>query len=242
MLPFKNLVKIDKQKRRPQFLQVSDAIVGLIGKGLLPPKSRLPGSRELGTMLGINRQTVVAAYEELESQGWVAIKPQKGTFVAEELPMIKQRKLAGGNAQKNTFSAGTNSNEFRNSLAKSKAKLVIDRGSADDRLAPIESISRAYRSALRASQRTRYLSNIDIYKLSQSEEIVSEYLNRTRGLRSVKENIVLTQGSQMGIYLAANLLVEKEDLVVIGQTSYRGADTIFKHLGAKLVEVEVDEK
>ncbi|MEM9548129.1 MAG: PLP-dependent aminotransferase family protein [Bacteroidota bacterium] len=240
MLPFHNLIQVDKRKRRALFLQVSDAIVGLIGKGLLPPKTKLPGSREMASALGINRQTAVAAYEELESQGWVEIKPQKGTFVAEELPLIDQRKLSK-EASTIISPRKTGWDEFRDGIAKSKARLVIDRGSADDRLAPIESLSRAYRSALRASQRTRYLSNIDIYKLSQSEEIVSDYLNRTRGLRASKENIVLTQGSQMGIFLSANLLVGKDDIVVIGQTSYHGADNIFKHLGAQLVEVEVDE-
>ncbi len=241
MLPYKSLIKIDKRKRRALFLQISDSFVGLVGKGILSPKSRLPGTRELAKILEINRQTVVAAYEEMESQGWVEVVPQKGTFVKEELPIIKQRKLN----EKAFYERSQD--HFRHdaqqiSVSKSQAKLVIDRGSADDRLAPVDSLSRAYRAALKSSQRTRYLSNIDIFKHNQSEEIVSQYLNRTRGLRSTRDQVILTQGSQMGIYLAANLLLSRDDVVIIGETSYKGADDAFKAMGAKLIEIGVDDK
>ncbi len=239
MLPFKSLIKIDKKRKRALFLQISDRFVGIIGKGILPPKSRLPGSRELAKVLAVNRQTVVAAYEEIESQGWVKVVPQKGTFVKEELPIIKQRKLSKSIDPKNPIYP-SRQNESIESSIRLNSRFVIDRGSADDRLAPVDSLSRAYRTALKSSQKTRYLSNVDIFKHNRSEEIVSHYLNGTRGLRSTSDNIILTQGSQMGIYLAANLLLSKDDLVIIGETSYKGADDTFKSLGAKLLEIEVD--
>lgn len=240
MLPYKSLVKIDKSKKRALFLQISDQFVGMIGKGILPPKTRLPGSRELAKTLGLNRQTIVASYEELESQGWVEIIAQKGTFVKEELPIVKQRKL-GVDINQAIKTSGILHKDILESRTKSKSQWVIDRGSADDRLAPVDSLARAYRAALKSSQRTRYLSNVDIFKHNRSEEIVSQYLNRTRGLRSTSDHIILTQGSQMGIYLAANILLSKDDIVIIGKTSYKGADDAFKSLGAKLVEIEVDE-
>ncbi len=39
-------------------------------------------------MLGINRMTVVAAYQELEAQGWIEMLPKKGTFVRGEASFI----------------------------------------------------------------------------------------------------------------------------------------------------------
>jgi len=240
MFPYKSLIEIDKKRKRALYLQISDCFVGLIKKGVIPPTTALPGSREMAKILSVNRQTVVASYDELESQGWVEVIPKRGTFVKEELPIITQRKLKKIR-NRDRF---PHINLYQNALiidAKSNCKLVIDRGTADDRLAPIDSISRAYRSALKSCQRSRYLSNIDIFKLDRSEEIVSNYLNRTRGLRCTRENIILTQGSQMGIYLAAKTLILKNDSVIVGETSYKGADDVFKSIGTKLIEAKVDK-
>lgn len=240
MLPYRSLIKIDKKRKRAIFLQISDSLVRLIKQGIVQPKTVLPGSREMAKILSVNRQTIVASYDELEAQGWVEILAKKGTFVREELPIITQRKLKESRQIEVKYDNIPKRDAFVNSI-KSKCKLVIDRGSADDRLAPIDSISRAYRSALKSCQRTRYLSNIDIFKQDRSEAIVSEYLNRTRGLRSLSANIILTQGSQMGIYLAANALMRREDAVIIGETSYKGADDAFRLIGSKLIEVWVDK-
>ena len=47
------------------FVRVARAIAVDIARGRLKPGQRLPGTRTLAASLGVNRNTVVAAYEEL---------------------------------------------------------------------------------------------------------------------------------------------------------------------------------
>ncbi|MBL9038366.1 MAG: GntR family transcriptional regulator, partial [Archangium sp.] len=71
---------------KPQFLRIAEAVTAEIRRGRLRAGARLPGSRVLARMLGVHRNTVLAALAELEAQGWVTAVRATGTFVAESIP------------------------------------------------------------------------------------------------------------------------------------------------------------
>ena len=60
-----------------------------IKNGVIPKSTKLLGSRAMANALGVNRQTVVAAYDELLAQGWIETKASKGTFVSSKIPVFK---------------------------------------------------------------------------------------------------------------------------------------------------------
>src|SRR5579872_5677620 len=62
---------------RQLYLQIK----GLIDSGQLSTGSRLPATRELAGQLGLNRTTVSAAYELLESEGLITGHVGRGSFV-----------------------------------------------------------------------------------------------------------------------------------------------------------------
>jgi GntR family transcriptional regulator/MocR family aminotransferase len=62
------LGRIDPALKTPLYLQIVRAIIHEIERGRLPPQAFLPSSRELATILGVNRKTVVLAYEDLIAQ------------------------------------------------------------------------------------------------------------------------------------------------------------------------------
>ena len=70
----------------PLFLAIAEAITRDITRGRLKPGARLPGTRALARELGVHRNTVDAAYQELLTQGWLQAEPARGTFVAQDLP------------------------------------------------------------------------------------------------------------------------------------------------------------
>jgi GntR family transcriptional regulator/MocR family aminotransferase len=67
-------------------------------------------------------------------------------------------------------------------------------------------------------------------------------LSNTRGLNISKENLIITKGSQMGIYLAGKLLISSSDRIAVGSSNYPFADQTFQHLGAQLVRIPIDEQ
>src|SRR5687768_1683111 len=74
--------------RGPLVARLAALIGAEIRRGRLRPGDRLPGSRTLARTLSVNRNSVVAAYQELEAEGWVEPRPAGGTFVSERLPEV----------------------------------------------------------------------------------------------------------------------------------------------------------
>lgn len=71
------------EQDRPAYIQVKDYIKRLIIKGALQANQKLPSTREMGMLLGVSRNTVITAYENLEDEGLVYAVRGKGSYVAE---------------------------------------------------------------------------------------------------------------------------------------------------------------
>src|SRR5579864_1715582 len=54
--------------------------------GRLHPGARLPATRDLAAQYGISRPTIVTAFEQLRSEGYVEGKIGSGTYVSKTLP------------------------------------------------------------------------------------------------------------------------------------------------------------
>src|ERR1019366_10564 len=73
--------KLDPGAESPLYRQLSEQIGQQIRSGLLARGERLPATRELAGSLGLNRTTVSAAYEILESEGLISGQVGRGSFV-----------------------------------------------------------------------------------------------------------------------------------------------------------------
>ena len=78
--------QVDPADRRPAFVQIASSLLDQMQRGRLRPGDRLPSSRGLALELGVHRNTVLAAFRELEGQGWITGAPGRGTFVSERIP------------------------------------------------------------------------------------------------------------------------------------------------------------
>lgn len=68
------LLRIDIQDRRPIYRQVADGIKTLIASGELREGQPLPAVRQVAMDLGVNLNTIAAAYRELQSEGLIVVK------------------------------------------------------------------------------------------------------------------------------------------------------------------------
>src|SRR5258705_8959992 len=74
-------ITVDTDDRRPIYQQVVDEIKGLIAKGELPEGSALPPVRQVAGDLGVNLNTVAAAYKELAREGLITVRHGSGAVV-----------------------------------------------------------------------------------------------------------------------------------------------------------------
>ena len=67
----------------PIYVQIRDQMLRAIGAGVLKPGERLPTMRQVAVALKIDLNTVRHAYDVLARTGAIAIRPARGTFVAD---------------------------------------------------------------------------------------------------------------------------------------------------------------
>jgi GntR family transcriptional regulator len=75
-------ITIDESDRRPVYRQVADEIKGLIARGELREGMALPPVRQVADDLGVNLNTIAAAYRELQKEGLVKVRHGAGAVVS----------------------------------------------------------------------------------------------------------------------------------------------------------------
>ena len=111
----------------------------------------------------------------------------------------------------------------------------------DVRLMPVNELSRSYRSILSRTVNLKYMSYVETAGVQKFREVLSEYLNTSRGLQTSFENIMITRGSQLGLFLITSVLFSKGENIIVGNTNYYYADHLFQHAGNAVIRVPVDE-
>lgn len=245
MTLLKELIIIDRSTTVSVYLQITNAFIHHIRRGRLRKGLKLPGSRELAVMLGINRMTAVAAYQELEAQGWIEMLPKKGTFVKAELPVLSPRKLEG-DAFKLPEQAGFSYDKKRiipvvSSGFPPAGKLVFNDGFPDVRLAPVEELTRCLRSLSGLPANKKFLMYGGGQGTLPLRQTLADHLCDTRGLSITADNILITKGAQMGIFIASSVIINPGNDVVVGVPGYPTANITFQQLGANINYVPVDD-
>ncbi|UTH75911.1 PLP-dependent aminotransferase family protein [Chromobacterium sp. IIBBL 290-4] len=217
----------------PAHLQIAQQVAEDIQQGRLHPGDALPGSRELAAQLGLNRKTVVSAYEELAAQGWVSAEGRRGTFVAPSLPAPALQPAA----------TEALAQQSRETWRQREPELIdFSENAPDSRLIPFDVLGRAYRRALIATARSGKLSYGDPAGEPALRGALAQMLNMERGLHAGLDDICLARGSLMGIYLAGKAMLRPGDAAVFDRLSYPSARRAFASHGAECLDADGDEQ
>nr|WP_068891961.1 PLP-dependent aminotransferase family protein [Pedobacter panaciterrae] len=248
MLPFDTLITIDKTKPLSVYQQIANQLINLISNGVIKPGSLLPGTRELAAIVKVHRKTIIAAYNEVNAQGWISMIPRKGCMVVPNLPQLSPKSWGtqqGGFAYDSTMPSPFYNIGLQQNIPVVNSfklhELIVDDGHPDIRLAPMDLLNREYRSRLKQIQTLKRVSaELAPGSLNLRETLVT-YMAQTRGLQAQTPNIMVTHGAQMSIYIAASLLLKPGDYVIVGEPGYYVANQVFEYLGAKVIRIPIDE-
>lgn len=78
--------QIDPRSATPLYAQIAGRLRVAVAAGELRPGEPLPSVRQLASKLRVNPATVVQAYRDLETEGFVEMRQGAGTFVKEVVP------------------------------------------------------------------------------------------------------------------------------------------------------------
>jgi GntR family transcriptional regulator / MocR family aminotransferase len=228
----------------PLHRRLYEELKSSIHSGRLDAGARLPSSRNLAVDLGISRNTVLQAYEQLQAEGYVTSFSRAITCVAAQVP----------NAGK--FKSSTQKADVAEDLSKSSKRLLqslqatttsigkslrydFRYGRPAIRDFPREVWNRLLAARARAMtpEAFSYASPAGYEPL---REALSDYLRRARGLACDPSQILIINGSQQGFDLAARVLLNPGDGVLVEEPSYPGATLAYEVAGAKLCRLPVD--
>ena len=224
---------------------------GAILDGRIAPRSRLPSTRSLAKELGLSRNVVLAAFDELIGEGYVSARVGSGTYVSGSMPdVVAPRPPASGPAPSPAPVVRLSAQAQR---ALSLRSFPVPGTSPQGRWLPWdfrygqsapEDFPHALWSRL-VARRARSLSVRTLWYgrtrgyMPLREAIVS-HLRRARGVVASVDRVIIVSGTQQALDLVARLLVDRGERVVIEEPSYLAARQVFLAAGAKLVPVTVD--
>lgn len=229
----------------PLFRQIAEAIASDIARGRLRTGTKLTSSRALANQLSVSRNTVIAAYEELCSRGWIAIEPTRGAFVvgvpsdAAARPRVANRPQAEPYPQSAGFELAS-AIPLSVPAPRTPGMLLLLGGVPELRELPYRELARAYRSVLSGRSARRLVDYAHPQGNLELRAALAEMLASLRGIAAPADAITVVRGSQHGLYLAARALLRHGDVVAVEQLGYRPAWTALELAGARLVPVPVD--
>jgi len=246
MLPYKNLIVIDKKSNVAVYRQLALQFINLIQEGKLLPGTELPSTRTLANDLQLHRKTIMAAYNALVTEDWIDNLPRKGYAVSLRLPVVRPRSYNTNRlgAYKGISSFGFEKLEtiFYPSVSIANSRIVVNDGFPDISILPAEAIIKEYRSVLESATLNRIGTAWYAEGSPDFRRSLCTFLNQTRGMDISMENLLTSRGAQMAIYIAASLIIQPGDKVVVSDPGYLLASMLFEQLGAQLIRVPVDEE
>lgn len=241
-------ISVDRELNTPVFQQVSSGLLKLIRTGELSVGTKLPATRQMAFFFNLHRKTVQMALDELSAQGWLEIVPRRGTFVSGKLPeFIPNKKipyrLADKYPPKTNYELGdTILKNFTRSNFQSSGKLIVAEGFPDVRLTPMQLFLREFRSVGKRGSFNKYFQYGDPQGTLYLREVLSEFLNETRAMPIRPENILITRGAQMGLYVAARTLINPGDEVVVADPGFVIATLTLQSVGGVINKIHADDE
>jgi DNA-binding transcriptional MocR family regulator len=217
----------DSQSGVPIYRQLGLFLQHRIESGELREGDRLPPTRELAGQLGLNRTTISAAYEFLESSGLIKGEVGRGSYVCGG----QERSAESLNwSRLLTASASTS--------AGAPASGVINFSSSrpSEKLFPVDEFRESCREVLDG----RNLKSLMQLGSPGGYEPLRRYLLDSaveRGIARESDDILITNGCQQALDLLRRALVKPGDRVAVEEPVYPGLKNLFLEAGAVLIGI-----
>ncbi|MFD2556139.1 aminotransferase-like domain-containing protein [Sphingobacterium tabacisoli] len=247
LLSLSSFVTLDRNASTPLFVQLAQQIINGIQRGFLATGAKLPGTRIVGDQLNLHRKTVIAAYDELQAQGWIDIIPNKGTFVLQQsktkqaIPSAKPPLSSSQYPAKTGYDIQT-SNILDNPFEENIVPYSFSDGNTDIRLTQVKNLSLQYSSSMNRKGSLKRMSQYHENGSLYFKEQLSNYLNLSRGLHISKYNLLITRSSEMSIYLIAKVVLKPLDKVIVAELSNFAVNMTLLQAGATLETIPLDKE
>ncbi|MDQ1814492.1 PLP-dependent aminotransferase family protein [Massilia sp. CCM 9210] len=222
----------------PLFRQLYAQIKEAILRGTLSAGMQLPPTRELARLLAVSRQTVLNAYDQLSAEGYLHGAVGKGTFISDHLaqaapgPDATHAPMRPLSARGDAYATAMESVGFHQGKLR---PFRVSMPSLD--LFPFDVWSRL--KGRRWRHPDHHMGYSDPAGYAPLRELLCVYLRASRGVTCTPEQVIVTSGSQQGLFLLSQLLLDPGDRVWVESPGYQGASAPLFAAGANVCTVPV---
>jgi GntR family transcriptional regulator of abcA and norABC len=231
--------KPDRKAKKAIYKQLAEYIENGIADGTFPPDKPLPSERSLAKDLNLNRSTVVAAYDELESNGLIQRNRGSGTTISKDIWGITKKRIPSWNRYIEAGSFLPNlpvTQRIRKEAVEHKL-INLASGELSEDLFPLKS--------LREITSTRSFIGSIGYGHPQGSAVlrdtITKHVKQFRKIETNPSSILITSGAQQALHLVVQCLLKPGDAVVLEDPSYNYNLPIFKSAGLKLYFLPVEK-
>ncbi len=229
----------------PSFHWLRNALRVEILNGRILPGSKLPASRELARQYQLSRGTILAALDELQSEGYLEVRRGSGTYVSQILPehLLPSQQIVDQEISA-TSPQGPHLSAFAKRVGPFKLQVKPENTAFRTNLPALDLFPTTLWAQLSArrlrSATTRDLLGCEAQGYRPLREAIAHYAHLSRGIQCAPEQILIVSGVQEGLDLAARLLLNPGEKALVEDPGYQGAYAVFAAIGARIVSMRLD--
>jgi GntR family transcriptional regulator / MocR family aminotransferase len=257
---------VDPESATPLYRQVYEGLRDAMLSGRLARGARLPSTRALAADLGVARNTVLLAFDQLRSEGYLQGRRGGGTRARDVVPdamlsvprSTRAQRDAGKHTRRGAVTSASHTSRMPGVAPQisTRGRTLVETGSTLIRRAgphaPFELGVPAIDAfpmrlwAKLAGRRWRR-GDIDLGELDPAGEpalraAIASYVGAARGVRCTAEQVFVLNGAQQALHLVSQVLLDPGDDVWMEEPGYVGARVAFLAAGARPVPVRVDDE
>ncbi|UUE11377.1 PLP-dependent aminotransferase family protein [Dickeya zeae] len=223
-------------------IQLTQALRRAIQRGELKAGERIPSTRTLARTLGLARATVADVFDQLAAEGYLDARSGSGTWVSSAFSLSPPVDVTALQTAPSAPASLPSSVQRYAAIAKALSPLpavpfsvAVPEGDValDDRW-------RRLGNRVRASKAAMLTGYSDPRGLPALRAAIATYLRQSRAVTCEPDNIILTEGTQQGLYLAARVLLSPGDSAWAEDPAYAGLTEVLTECGVQTWRIPVD--
>jgi GntR family transcriptional regulator/MocR family aminotransferase len=239
---FELAIRLPAKGSRELLRSLHRQLRGAMADGRLQSGLRLPATRTLARHLGISRNTVIAAYDLLLSEGYLVGRGGSGTYVADARPAFARPNATVRKSEvdrriaaywRNAFDAG-------DPALRRAWRYDFRTGVPDLARFPFDVWQRLSTRAARGLAKERAVRE-EAQGRHALREAIAHHVSFARAVACHADDIVVTSGTRQSLDLLARILVTPgETEIAVEDPVYTSVRRAFSAAGARIASLPVD--
>ena len=243
------LFTLDREDKKSLQAQIREFLVTAILEGHLKSAEKMPSTRRMSQQLGVSRNTVVLVYQSLTDDGYLQASERSGYFVAEAMmdtlpARIEVNSQAGDNAvdwHRRILKNPTTQRNIEKPQNWQNYDFPFVYGQTDPSLFPISDWRDCAYKVVGKKWVDAWSADTPDYDDEMLVDQIRSRILPRRGILVDEDQILVTMGAQMALYLLASLLVNKSTRLAIEDPGYSDVRNIFRLRTGNIIPLPVDE-